>query len=122
MQVSRLQRLGLLRGRALHLTPLLAETGTPRRHIQQEDTEPDDQIESKNAQARHSPLPSPEPERGVGVRGEGREDLANEEAEEEEVSGEMKVSWKELPNLYLKLSKSRLTSVSGCVCIALCYD
>ena len=44
-------------------------------------------------------------------------DTAGEEGAEEEWK-ELRLSWKELPNVYLKLSKSRLTSVSLCVRIA----
>lgn len=43
--------------------------------------------------------------------------VSDRENEEDEEWREMSLSWKELPKVYLKLSKSRLTSVSYCVCV-----
>lgn len=95
--------------RALHLSPFLAEISKPR--PQEEEEEP--------ASRNLPPSPSVSVDTGAKVTNVAEEhfygdELGKEEdpkAKEEkgEELTEMRLSWKELPKVYLKLSKSRLT-------------
>lgn len=89
----------MARPRALHLSPLLAEISKPR-------VKEEEELVSGN-----TPPTSISMDTGAKVIGEHCHGNTMEEKKEPEGEEwtEMKLSWRELPKMYLELSKSRLT-------------
>lgn len=96
-----LQRLrgGVATPRALHLSPLYAVISKPR--VKEED-------EPVNGTTPPTPI-----DMGAKVTAEHCHDSTLEKEDGEWT--EMRLSWRELPNAYLKLSKSRLTCEWVCL-------